>query len=99
MSQFDMFADELEQLTAAEALPDIPVHDEPAVEKVEYAPVEPYEPRPETPAALAAWTQRTQRVNLVYLIGAVHRAPACSDFFFGMARDTLFKLDGLGGTW
>lgn len=103
MSQFDMFADELSQAGAtaisAAALNAPPAPVELAKEKIEYAPVEPYESRPETPAALAAWTSKTQRVNLVYVVGALVRAPACRDFFTGIARETLFKLDGIGGAW
>lgn len=103
MSQFDMFADELSHAEAAAISVD-PAHAppapaEPVMEKVEYAAVEPYEPRPETPVALAAWTIKTQRVTLAYVVGALVRAPACRDFFTGMARETLFKLDGLGSAW
>ena len=103
MSQFDMFADELSQAVTAASSSDVvnvaPVAAEPVEVAIEYAHVEPYEPRPEAPAAIAAWTSRTQRVTLVYVVGALVRAPACREFFTGMARETLFKLDGLGGLW
>ena len=103
MSQFDMFADELSQAVTAASTADVvivaPAVAEPVEVAVEYAHVEPYEPRPENSAALAVWTSRTQRVTLVYVVGALVRAPACREFFTGMARETLFKLDGLGGAW
>lgn len=103
VSQFDMFADELNQAVTAASSADlvnvVPAVAEPVKVAIEYAHVEPYEPRPENPAAIAAWTSRTQRVTLVYVVGALLRAPACREFFTSMARETLFKLDGLGGAW
>lgn len=101
MSQFDMFADEPRQAVTAASSADVVnvVPAAPVEVAIEYAHVEPYEPRPESPAAIAAWTSRTQRATLVYVVGALVRAPACREFFTGMARETLFKLDGLGGAW
>jgi hypothetical protein len=64
-----------------------------------YAPVNPYEQRPENAAALIGWTARTQRRNLTDLIGAHGRATVTREFFGGMAREALFKLDGLGSDW
>jgi hypothetical protein len=103
VSQFDMFAEELSHAVTAASSADVvnmpPAAAEPVEVAIEYAHVEPYEPRPESPAAIAVWTSRTQRVTLVYVVGALVRAPACREFFTSMARETLFKLDGLGGAW
>jgi hypothetical protein len=102
--QFDMFAEAEPEVAApilsVAPLPptDYQVALDALPEKMRADPVAMHAPKPAAGAQLDEWTRKTQRLYLLWLVGAINRFQY-RESCIANAREILFKLNGLGGTW